>query len=307
MKIYTKLQNLFFALRYRWVGNELFFVILKMTNDTLHLRFYSDEKYKIDVNKCFNKRWLTSENGQQFYNFNGAKMPLLIDRKSVSALKQVFDDVFIISCRFGDNYSRSIVEYVDLHTVEGCYGYSDDAFDVTVRGGDVVIDAGAWYGDFSAYAANKGATAYAFEPAKQNFNILEQTKLLNLPNKIIPINKGLSDKNYSAEMFVNESLSHSTTLNDGAGLTETVELTTLDQFVAENNLAKVDFIKADIEGEERKMLLGARETLRKFAPKLAICTYHLPDDREVLTKIILDANPNYSIKYLRHKLFAAVV
>jgi hypothetical protein len=69
-------------------------------------------------------------------------------------------------------------------------------------------------------------------------------------------------------------------------------------------LSQVDFIKSDIEGYERNLLLGAKNTLKKFAPKLAICTYHLPDDPQVLESIIKDANPDYKVVHLRHKLFA---
>jgi uncharacterized protein Usg len=46
--------------------------------------------------------------------------------------------------------------------------------------------------------------------------------------------------------------------------------------------------------------------LKTYAPKLAICTYHLPDDKEVLTKLILQANPNYKIEYRWKKLYAFV-
>ena len=38
-----------------------------------------------------------------------------------------------------------------------------------------------------------------------------------------------------------------------------VETITIDDFVKENNLERVDFIKSDIEGYERNMLTGAQE------------------------------------------------
>jgi hypothetical protein len=54
------------------------------------------------------------------------------------------------------------------------------------------------------------------------------------------------------------------------------------------------------------MLIGCRKVLKTFAPKLAICTYHLPDDPEVLEKIIRDTNQNYKVVHLTNKLFASV-
>jgi hypothetical protein len=81
----------------------------------------------------------------------------------------------------------------------------------------------------------------------------------------------------------------------------------LDSFVEERGLARIDFIKADIEGAERDMLKGATRVLRDFAPKLAICTYHLADDPVVLEAIIKSANPGYKVVHLRHKLFASVI
>jgi hypothetical protein len=63
----------------------------------------------------------------------------------------------------------------------------------------------------------------------------------------------------------------------------------------------------DIKGAERDMLRGATNVLKTFAPKLAICTYHLPDDPEVLEQIIKEANPKYKVVHIRKKLFAAVI
>ena len=87
---------------------------------------------------------------------------------------------------------------------------------------------------------------------------------------------------------------------------KSIETTTIDDFVRKNNLPRVDFIKADIEGFERHMLAGAQETLARFAPKLALCTYHLPDDPEVMAELILKANPKYNIVQKRMKLYASV-
>ena len=80
----------------------------------------------------------------------------------------------------------------------------------------------------------------------------------------------------------------------------------MDTFVEENKLPSVDFIKADIEGAERYMLMGAKRVLKEFAPKIAICTYHLPDDPKVLRELILDANPNYIIEEKFKKMYAYV-
>ncbi|MGN0344821.1 MAG: FkbM family methyltransferase [Lachnospiraceae bacterium] len=88
--------------------------------------------------------------------------------------------------------------------------------------------------------------------------------------------------------------------------TITVKTVTLDSFVHQHHIERVDFIKADIEGAERYMLEGAKEILKKYAPKLSLCTYHLPDDPEVMKNIILKYNPNYVIEQRENKMYAYV-
>ena len=72
-----------------------------------------------------------------------------------------------------------------------------------------------------------------------------------------------------------------------------VDIITIEDFVESERLERVDYIKADIEGDERDMLKGAMRTVRKIYPKLSLREYHLKDDPEVLERLILYANPNY--------------
>ena len=75
-------------------------------------------------------------------------------------------------------------------------------------------------------------------------------------------------------------------------------MNTIDDYVSENGIVRVDFIKADIEGAERDMLRGVVKILQRFKPKLSICTYHLKDDPEVLESIV--KMPYLSIKSIMH-------
>jgi FkbM family methyltransferase len=126
---------------------------------------------------------------------------------------------------------------------------------------------------------------------------------------IHPVQKGLGSSECETDISINEKNSGGNSIVGMAqqDITEKISITTLDKFVEENRLERVDFIKSDIEGAERDMLKGATNVLKTFAPKLAICTYHLPDDPEVLENIILSANPAYKVVHLSHKLFAAVI
>jgi FkbM family methyltransferase len=258
----------------------------------------------------FIKIWLEKASGAEaVFNFNGALLP---KSEGISLVPEMFADTFLFPMFCADNYGKDLVEMIERDMPEGPYGYTDGGFDVSVKKGDVVIDAGAYIGDFSAYAAAKGAVCYAFEPTETTFQLLRKTAELN-GGKIIPVQKGLGNIEGDVELFIDNGNAGGNTINakwSGDGKRKknisTIKITTLDTFVREQGLTKVDFIKADIEGAERDMLAGARNTLKTFAPNLAICTYHLPDDPQVLERLILDANPKYKVRQGPKKLYASV-
>lgn len=61
----------------------------------------------------------------------------------------------------------------------------------------------------------------------------------------------------------------------------------------------ITFIKMDIEGAEKETLLGAKQLIKKYKPKLAICVYHKIDDIYEIPLFIKNLVPEYRI-YLRH-------
>jgi FkbM family methyltransferase len=263
----------------------------------------------------FLKIWFEGGDGlEPCFNFNGAKLPYIKDEYSAMCdLSGLFADSFLFHVMFNDNYGKDIVTMFESNMPEGPYGYTDGAFDVSVKAGDTVIDAGSLIGDFAAYAAARGAFTYAFEPTETTFELLEKTAKLN-GGKIFPVKKGLGNIDGEAEMFIDGENPGGNTINVVQGDASnhknkryTISISTLDNFVREQNIKKIDFIKADIEGAERDMLRGAKNVLREFAPKLAICTYHLPDDPKVLENLILETNPKYRVRQGPKKLYAAAV
>jgi len=190
-----------------------------------------------------------------------------------------------------------------LFWLEGLYEYKA----VRLEKDDIVIDAGANIGAFSALAGVRECKSYAFEPIPRIINnFLSKTIEWN-PN-ITLCKYALADK--AGELNFDEDtdsiMGSSFIMPLKKSKKVKVQTIDLDTFVEKNNLPRVDFIKADIEGAERYMIMGAKNILKEFAPKIAICTYHLPDDPQILRGLILDSNPNYIIEERWQKMYAYV-
>ena len=60
------------------------------------------------------------------------------------------------------------------------------------------------------------------------------------------------------------------------------------------------FIKLEIEGSELQALRGARQTIAKNRPKMAISIYHKPEDLETLLDFVLDTDQDYQLGFRQH-------
>ncbi len=143
----------------------------------------------------------------------------------------------------------------------------------TILPGWTVIDVGSNLGYHALLASRlvgPGGTVFAFEVAPSTYQALLKNIKLNAARNIFPFQVALSDSCGWASLIENPQDDYNQIAPAGEpGCTQVPSLT-LDRFVREHQVARVDLIKVDIEGAEHKFLLGARNTIKQFRPIIAI-------------------------------------
>ncbi len=171
--------------------------------------------------------------------------------------------------------------------------------EVHVRPGDVVIECGAHIGGFTRTALGLGASlVIAIEPEPSNLKAYHRNLEAELKSgkvKLVP--KGIFDKPGKMKLHLSESGDAHSVVEprQGSGDVE-VDIVTLDSLLSSLNLNRVDFIKMDIEGAEQKALLGARQMLTRFKPRLALSAYHLKGDPAAIASIVWGYHPDYLVE-----------
>jgi FkbM family methyltransferase len=166
------------------------------------------------------------------------------------------------------------------------YEYGKRKPAIKAEAGDYVIDGGGGWGDTALYFAErvgKGGKVFTFEFVPENLAILQRNRDLNpqLSSTIELVRKALWECTGAKVAFSPHGPGTSLMRdcgNNGHQNTQEVTTTSIDDFVRERNLPRVDFLKMDIEGAELGALKGAEKTLRSFKPKLAISLYHQDED-----------------------------
>lgn len=224
-------------------------------------------------------------------------------KNNYDMLKKIKDnEVAVVLCRDREENKKMRKKYVQSniyfpkHTVlVGNIG--KQYFDMfEPRKDEVFVDAGAFDGmtdvDFAKWAKNNYKKIYAFEPDKDNYYICRKTWGANNIYGITAINKGAWNKEDTLKFSNNNSGGKIT-----EGGEETIEVTTIDNTILEEDM--VTYIKMDIEGVELKALEGARKTIERCIPRMAICIYHRDEDLYTIPEYILSINSNYRF-YVRH-------
>jgi len=143
----------------------------------------------------------------------------------------------------------------------------------------IVFDVGAHAGQFAKLFARiaRSGRVFAFEPGGYALSILRPVVALHRLRNVEICPFGLSDHAHKETLHV--PVKRSGSMGFGlshlgaparAGVGETVTLTTIDAFAVEQGLARLDFIKADIEGWELRMLAGGARSIARFRPALLL-------------------------------------
>jgi FkbM family methyltransferase len=167
-----------------------------------------------------------------------------------------------------------------------------------IKPGDVVLDCGANVGVFVKTALSRGASrVIAIEPAPENLVALRKNFAEEIAaGKVVIYPKGVWDQDDVLTLYIqtHNSAADSFVLREKDSPTVKVPLTTIDHLVQELHLDRVDFIKMDIEGSERRAVPGAAATIRRFHPRMALCVYHRPDDPTVIPRAVLSIDSGYT-------------
>ncbi|AYO82076.1 FkbM family methyltransferase [Methylobacterium brachiatum] len=182
--------------------------------------------------------------------------------------------------------------------------YLDGPRRIQPETGDVVIDAGGCFGDTAlAFAASVGETGrvFSFDPLPAHQAVMRANFDRNpqLAERIALVPHALS---HAAGETVRFAAKGAGSFMHAQGEIE-ARTDTIDQLVERQGLDRVDFIKMDIEGAERSALIGARTTIARHKPKLAISGYHSEDDLIIIPMLIKRLNPDYEIHIGHHTNF----
>jgi len=217
-------------------------------------------------------------------------IPFEVHKKRGREIQQIKE---ILSMNLKGHYSDKEMKMLISSIANFPYKYLDVIKNENL---EVVIDAGGFIGDTAIAFAfkNPNGKVYSFEPSKLGIeNMVHLTQ--SFPN-IIPIQMGLWYENCLLAFNEEDELSNSSRVNEGQ---KVIDAITLDSFVQDRNIIKVDFIKMDIEGAELNALKGAKSTILRDKPDLAICIYHSPTDLWEIPLWIKNNFPDYHI-YIDH-------
>lgn len=164
----------------------------------------------------------------------------------------------------------------------------------------VFVDIGAFDGDtieaFLNHCKGNFKAAYALEPDPLNY-----VKLLERREKWDSKIQNIVNCREKAAGNINQMIHFNATgtLGSKSGCGEhEVECVRLDDIL---ELEGPTYIKMDIEGAELEAIEGTKDIIKSYAPTMAVCVYHRPDDLWKIPIYINNLREDYYFFFRTHK------
>ncbi|MEP6674230.1 MAG: FkbM family methyltransferase [Ferruginibacter sp.] len=153
------------------------------------------------------------------------------------------------------------------------------------KSNDIVLDIGAHIGLFAVVAAQLSkpdGKVYAFEPAPSTNSLLKKTIALNkMHHTIEPRDEAMGKENGKTTFYVSDDKADNS--NSLVSYKEDRELhgidiniVTIDGFVQEKKLNRVNFMKIDVEGAEYDAIRGGTNTFKTLRPYCILAIHPEP-------------------------------
>lgn len=225
----------------------------------------------------------------EFYEKNLSKINEARELFFSERSKQLYDDIIMAKLTGKVEYlSRGLLSDGEIFDILGA-----DDFEYT-------LDLGAYNGDTALELVDqcpKLKTVIALEPDERNFKKLCFNTALT----------GKVEPHFNAAWDKKEVLTF--TKGGGRGIHRKGGVKTVEVMGAPADSLtegrRIDYIKIDVEGEERNAIVGCSETIVKNTPSLRIALYHKSADIFEIPLMIHTINPDYVFELSRTLSFPA--
>ncbi len=151
-----------------------------------------------------------------------------------------------------------------------------------LKDGMVFVDAGANQGELTLFVAKRlpHGRVVAFEPITEMFQRLQRNLEVNGFDNAILSNSGLWSEPTTREIYWRGSAAPDGSFNEGLGtlfptaecaaVVQEIQCATLDAFLGDHGIQRVDIMKLDVEGAELHVLQGAKDTIERCRPTVLL-------------------------------------
>ena len=183
------------------------------------------------------------------------------------------------------------------------YVYRGESSVITPGEGDCVIDCGACFGGTSLFFADRvgeSGKVFSFEFVDQNIEVFAKNLGLNprLSDRIQLVKNPVWSES-GVEFYIRGTGPGASLSDNSSGGGVKVVTYSIDDLVKDQRLKKVGLIKMDVEGSEMSALRGAKDTILKYRPHLAISVYHRFSDFYEVPMYLKSLHSDYNI-YMQH-------